>query len=305
MYPDFNRLRVFFYVYKKGSIIAASQVLHITQPAISQQISKLEEELQVNLFLRVNKRLIPTSEGEALFQTIYPFIRKLDQQINQFEQSKITPSGLLRIGMPYEFGEKYLPSICAAFYHKYPDVRYLLKFGDTVTLLDMLQRGVVDIAGIDTLSNAANMEWNKHKYILKPVFEEDVCLVCATNYFTDIMKEDDSIANILRQPFVTDEEDGESVKDWFRYHHQMKIELPVWKMMAKNHSVIVDCIRCGMGIGITSTHFVRDEILKNELYIFKTDNPPITNYVSLAYLADKSLSLTEQVFMDFIAKQML
>lgn len=296
MYPDFNRLKVFYYIYKYGGVAQAAQMLHITQPAVSQQIAKLESELGTLLFMRVNRRLVPTSDGESLFNTIKPFIHDLDAQLKSFSQANTSPTGTLRIGMPYEFGKKYLPPVCAQFYQKYPDVRYNLRFGESAALLRMLQTGAIDLAGIDTLIGEGILEWEKHRYVLVPVFQEDIILVCSSRYYREVMGGDDSLENLLRQPFVTDEADGVSVINWFRTHYNIKANISNWLLMSKSHSVIVDCLKLGMGLGITSSHFITDEIKRGEVHVFEPDNNPITNYVSLAYLADKDLTPAEKLF---------
>lgn len=55
MLPDFNRLRVFYYIYKTGSSTSAGKELHLTQSGVSQHLKKLEQELDYELFTRVNK----------------------------------------------------------------------------------------------------------------------------------------------------------------------------------------------------------------------------------------------------------
>ncbi|RLE03892.1 MAG: LysR family transcriptional regulator, partial [Bacteroidetes bacterium] len=61
MLPDFNRLKVFYYIYSLKSIAAAARQLHISQPAVSQHLKKLEAEINTSLFVRLHKRMVPTS----------------------------------------------------------------------------------------------------------------------------------------------------------------------------------------------------------------------------------------------------
>ncbi|MEZ4740890.1 MAG: LysR family transcriptional regulator [Bdellovibrionota bacterium] len=79
--PDFNRLKVFHFVYKTGSIQKAAEEMHVTRSAISQAIKALEIELDCELFVRTNKTIIPTIQAERLSQTISPFIRELGETL--------------------------------------------------------------------------------------------------------------------------------------------------------------------------------------------------------------------------------
>ena len=67
MLPDLNRLKVFFHIFNEQSSTAAAKKLHITQSGVSQHLKKLEEELQTELFTRVNRKLVPTAAGKKLY----------------------------------------------------------------------------------------------------------------------------------------------------------------------------------------------------------------------------------------------
>ena len=77
MHPDLNRLKVFHQVYVYQCIIKAAETLHISQPAVSQQIKKLEAEINVPLFTRLHKRIVPTAAAHKLFKTVNPFLDQL------------------------------------------------------------------------------------------------------------------------------------------------------------------------------------------------------------------------------------
>ncbi len=131
MLPDFNRLKVFYHIYKLNSIVAAANQLHLSQPAVSQQLQKLEAELKFPLFIRLHKKLVPTAAGERLFKLVEPFVDKLQDEIPHIRQPLDQPSGLLRIGAPREFGKEYLPTFCSSFREQYPDVTFNLNFEES------------------------------------------------------------------------------------------------------------------------------------------------------------------------------
>ena len=78
MLPDLNRLKLFYYVYRARSVVGAAAELNISQPAVSQQLQKLEAELKTSLFTRLHKKLVPTSAGERLFSLVSPMIDGLE-----------------------------------------------------------------------------------------------------------------------------------------------------------------------------------------------------------------------------------
>ncbi len=103
MLPDFNRLKVFYYIYLEKSSTAAARRLHITQSRVSQHLQKLEFELNSALFTRSRRQLILTAAGQKLFHIIKPFIGVLEIGVKNIDKSEEIPSGYLRIGFPVEF----------------------------------------------------------------------------------------------------------------------------------------------------------------------------------------------------------
>jgi len=124
MLQNLDRLKVFYHVFAKGSVISAAKILNVSQSAVSQGFQKLESEIKTSLFTRLHKQLVPTTAGEHLFATIKPFMAELDICLETFEQAKDQPFGELRIGAPVEFGKAYFTAIVAAFRKQYPDVTF-------------------------------------------------------------------------------------------------------------------------------------------------------------------------------------
>ena len=130
MLQSLDRLKVFYHVFDKGSVISAAKSLNVSQSAVSQSLQKLENEIKSPLFTRLYKQLVPTAAGERLFATVKPFMAELDICLKTLAQSKEQPFGELRIGSPVEFGKAYFPGIVAAFRKQYPDVTFYLKLGN-------------------------------------------------------------------------------------------------------------------------------------------------------------------------------
>jgi len=70
MLQSIDRLKVFYHVFDKGSVISAAKSLNVSQSSVSQSLQKLESEIKSPLFTRLYKKLVPTAAGERLFATI-------------------------------------------------------------------------------------------------------------------------------------------------------------------------------------------------------------------------------------------
>src|ERR1043166_7060374 len=85
----FQQLRGFCYAAATGSISKAAKQMSLSQPAVSQQIQSLENELAVTLFVRRGSKIQLTHEGELLFEMAMPLIEQLEHLDKQFNQRRL------------------------------------------------------------------------------------------------------------------------------------------------------------------------------------------------------------------------
>lgn len=117
-----SQIRHFQAVCQYQNVTRAAESLHITQPSVSSSIKELEEEFGVNLFHRINKRLVLTREGEFFLERT----NLLLEQVDTLEaQMKDLGSGknLIRIGVPPMIGTFLFPAMFDAFHEKYPEIK--------------------------------------------------------------------------------------------------------------------------------------------------------------------------------------
>jgi DNA-binding transcriptional LysR family regulator len=299
----FDRLKVFYYVFSKKSVIAAANSLYISQSAVSQSIQKLESELKAHLFTRMHKQLIPTTAGENLFAVVNPFIKKLDVCLKNFEQAKDQPFGELHIGVPVEFGKAYFPAIVAAFRKHYPDVTFDLKLGDPNILLPLLRKGQLDFAIVDLFQTRNQYFGNLNIYDFNNVVTEEIILVCSRQYYEKHINQDHSFKHLAQQNFITYRKDAQPTNIWFK-HHFGKINLSIEPVLNVNsHQAILSAIQRDVGMGIIASHLVRKEIQEGQIIGIKTSKSDIRNQMALTQLLDKIPTFTQKVFIKFLLKE--
>src|SRR5690606_8629587 len=101
---DWDKLRIFYVAAESGSFTRAGEHLHLSQSAVSRQISTLEERLGVALFHRHARGLLLTEQGEVLFRLARDFYQKVEIVEGRLRDSKENPSGTLRITTTIAFG---------------------------------------------------------------------------------------------------------------------------------------------------------------------------------------------------------
>ncbi|MDA8693963.1 LysR substrate-binding domain-containing protein [Pseudomonadales bacterium] len=126
-----------------GGVTAAADHLGRSQPAVSLQIQKLEETLNVEIFLRYNKQLKLSESGSRIYDTAKQILALNDQLTTQFIQPEL--AGEIRLGIPSEFATTLLPKILGRFSQAYPMVA-LEVFSDlSRNLLSESQRAKYDL----------------------------------------------------------------------------------------------------------------------------------------------------------------
>ena len=127
---DLERLRIFHSVAKYGSVTSAASHLGISQPAISRQISTLEEQLKIALFHRHTRGLSLTEEGEKLLETVKEVFSTLIMT-EAILSEEMQPRGTLKIACSDSFGALWLAPNIDDFIRQYPDIQVnILVVGD-------------------------------------------------------------------------------------------------------------------------------------------------------------------------------
>jgi DNA-binding transcriptional LysR family regulator len=125
---DWDRLRIFHATAEAGSFTRASDTLHISQSAISRQVSALEHEVGTLLFHRHARGLALTEQGEALYRTARDFVTRLEVVKDQLNDSREKPEGLLRVTTTVGLGSLWLTKRIPEFNRRFPDIELELLF---------------------------------------------------------------------------------------------------------------------------------------------------------------------------------
>lgn len=136
--------KIFYYVSKYGSFTKAAEALCISQPAISQAVKQLESSLGSSLFVRTQKGVKLTPEGEMLYSYIAPGYENILLGENQFKKMIDLDTGEIRIGASDMTLQFYLLSYLETFHLKYPDIKVNVTNAPTPDTLEYLYKGKID-----------------------------------------------------------------------------------------------------------------------------------------------------------------
>lgn len=142
---ELRHLRYFTTVAEEMNFTRAAKRLHIAQPPLSQQIRKLEEELQVKLFLRTHRRIELTHAGRVFLERAARILRSTDQAVHVARQASRGEIGRLVIGFMSSAPFTLLPPILRSFREHYPGVRLILRELPVGEQIDALRDDQIDV----------------------------------------------------------------------------------------------------------------------------------------------------------------
>jgi len=127
---DWDKLRIFHAAAAAGSFTHAGDALHMSQSAVSRQVSALERDLKVALFHRHARGLVLTEQGELLYRTVAEVMGKLQTAETLLADTTSKPSGVLSIAAPVGLGTVWFSQRLREFIDLYPDIRIDLILND-------------------------------------------------------------------------------------------------------------------------------------------------------------------------------
>ena len=136
--------KVFYYAARRQSLTAAAKELSISQPAVSQTIRLLEEELGAKLFIRASRGIRLTSEGELLYTYVAQAIDRLENGEKKLRQMLDLELGEVHIGASDMTLQFYLLPYLESFHERYPKIKVNVTNAPTPETLKLLEEGKID-----------------------------------------------------------------------------------------------------------------------------------------------------------------
>ena len=158
---DFKILISFCKLVETKSFSEAARELFITQPALSNHISKLEEYLGVELVERSTKQISLTQAGKIFYKKAKKILKEFNDAKSIIDDLKGIKTGIIDIGASTLPGEYILPKIIKEFVKTYPAVKINLHIKDTFTIIDEIYHGNYDFGIVGSKEKSNNLEFIK------------------------------------------------------------------------------------------------------------------------------------------------
>lgn len=145
---DVRQLKFFLGVAQYESFTKAAEQLHIAQPALSIAVKKLEEELDVQLFNRRDRKISLTAEGEALLLHAQVILQGVNNAKREIADLRGLLKGEVRVGLTPMLSSFFFPKIIASFKHSHPGLKVSISGDSAWNIQRKIKSGELDVGVI-------------------------------------------------------------------------------------------------------------------------------------------------------------
>jgi DNA-binding transcriptional LysR family regulator len=161
---DIDQLRTFIAIVETGSFTKAAEVVNKTQSAVSMQMKRLEERIERPIFARDGRASKLTEDGSRLLDYARRLVKLNVETVAAFSDAAL--SGRVRLGVPDDYADRYLPEIMARFSRAYPGVELTVVCEPSVDLLERIDANEIDLGIVtDCESNRASETFRRERLL--------------------------------------------------------------------------------------------------------------------------------------------
>ena len=263
--------RVFYMVAKCGSLTKAAEELYISQPAVSQSIKQLENQLGITLFNRTHRGMeLSAQGGKLIFPEVERALTLLNDAENRIMEMKTSAVGLIRIGASDTIFEYFLADKIVAFHERFPAIKIELMADFTPDTIEKLKENRCDVAFVN-LPITVDPELRLHGNCMRL---NDVFIV--GEKYKELANEGTvSLTKLKKYPMIMMDKNTvarQTLDNFLRAHGvtlEPSIEVGSWDLMKR-------LVVSGMGVGVIPREYATRRLGTGELFEVKTD-PALPN----------------------------
>lgn len=286
--------KIFYVVAKNGSISNAAEEFYISQPAITFQIKKLEEQLGVSLFTRTKHGMVLTEEGKVLFEYVKTGIESITNGENALSNLKNLDTGTIRIGASTTVCRHVVMPYLEKFHEKYPKVDIQIVNNLTENLLKDLRNGNLDILFL-------NMPMAENKDLKTiPILDVEDIFVGNKKYY-DLTKGKIDLKNLKDYPLIFQKLPSNTRTYLNNYLKNNNITIKP-QLEVVSYNLIMDLVKSGFGIGYATKEFIKAELENKSLYEIKVTPKVPKRYIGMTIVDKKTPNYSVNKLIEMIKK---
>ncbi len=278
-------LQYFLAVTREQSISGAAQYLHLSQPTLSRQLMDLEKELGKQLLIRGNRRITLTEEGMLLRKRAEEILDLVKKTENEISLSDEMIAGDITIGAGETDGVRIIAKTAEKLQKEYPLIRFHMISGDSVSVLEQLDKGLIDFGLL-----LGDLDLSKYDTLKLPA--KDVWGVLMRRDSPLALRECIRPKDLKDLPLILSRQtadDQNPIYGWLRKGGEPNVAATY--NLVFNASLMVDE---GMGCALTLDKLIN---INNSNLCFRPLEPPVTIDMHLAWKKYQVLTKASEKFL--------
>lgn len=268
---EMHQLRYAVAVAKSGNFSRAAEQCHVSQPSLSQQILKLEEELGERLFDRTRREARTTPHGEAFLRRARRILEEVDAARRDAQDAKELASGTVTVGVIPTIAPYLLPRVTAAFMKSFPGVELVLHEETTPRLLKLLHGYEVDLAVLSIPFQTERLE-------LLPLMDEELLLAVPSSH-PFATKRSIAAADLEQERLIVMQE-GHCLGDQVLGFCSRGLNHPRISFRSAQLETIQSLVTAGMGISLVPAMAMREDRKGQPVYRSLSGKKPSRSVVA-------------------------
>ena len=294
---EFKELESFVTIAKVKSFSKAASQLFLTQPALSNHISKLEKELGITLFERNNKKTELTPAGQLFYVSAIEILNQRENALLKLEKYQGKIEGLLQVATSSVPGQYVLPDILVGFHKIYPYVNYNLHYLSSKEVTDNLVNGDLDFGFVGCAPDNRNLIYEK--------VQDDPLVVIAPNTPPYSQMQSITFSQLLDEPLLLRKPDSGTRQAFdiaYKQHAHLDKQPKILAQM-DNNEMIVLCVKAGLGLSIVSSVSIEDKVRAGFVRVLPLEGYDFKHAFYFVYPKKRTLSPMVSRFKDFVLSQ--
>ncbi|SEO43218.1 DNA-binding transcriptional regulator, LysR family [Amphibacillus marinus] len=290
---NLHGLRIFYYVMKFDSITKAAAELHVSQPAVSTQLKKFEQELGISLFNKQGRGLEPTSFGIELASHAAILFNHERELISLVEAHKAGRKGKLHIAATYLPANFILPRWVASFKQRYPDIEIIVTTTNSTEAGQLVECYDADLAifGGSSEDQSPRINW-------KLLTEDELWFVVAANHH--LANQTVALAELMQEPFVMREQGSSTRARLLSLCQAHGVKKPDFGLQFNGLHEVIQAVIAGYGANFVSALAVEDAIKQGMLARVYVPNITVINKIAIGTRQHEQPSQIISLFYNFI-----
>ncbi len=285
--------RVFYTVAKCGSLTKAAEELYISQPAVSQAIKQLENQLGGKLFNRTHKGMeLADGGGKEIFEKVEQALKLFDDAVGRFSALKDTATGSIRICASDTVSTHFLIPYIKKYHQKFPNVNIILQNGTSGEIIDLLKNGKGDLGFINLPCDDADIKLSNTVMMLHDTF------VCSEK-FSELKDKEIDLKRLQDYPLLMLELSTATRQAIVSFAHSQGVHLHPEIELA-SLELMTSLAKSGIGIACIAREFVASELNEGSLFEIKTSPNLPTRAIALALPKDGNMTYAIREFINLI-----